>query len=279
MVPEDISSESDVTQSSDTSVTESTASSEQSTQEANPQEADSTQSQESLPFNDPKSPMHDRFKELHEQAKSAKAELERERQERAAWQAEIQRQYEQRFQQIQNQFQPKQPETKPFQSVLERLKGIDPEFAQMQEKALEAYQSLPQLTQQLKQLEQQRDALTYSSRMKELFTQHKIPEERQAQYDAWIQSTAAKNPNLRMTDLDKVFTDVHSNLSKHYESIERKIRESYVKEKKSDAVPKTQTGGVSGKKAPEPKVLSKEEYRAYVRDQMVKELRKGNEKI
>lgn len=271
MTLDDTSSISDVSTSGDSSVSDSSAPSEQNTQEAVTQDVSSNDNTEgNLPFNDPRSPMHSRFKELHEQATSYRAELERERQERAA----IQQEYEKRFQELQQRI-PKPQEQKPFQPLLERLKGIDPEFASFQEKALQAIEELPRVTQQLQQYQIERDRSTAQQTLSSLYDQFKVPEERREDYQARLEAMAYNNPKLSLKDLPNAFKSIHESVSKRFDTYERKIRESYVKEKKADATPATQTGGAATSGKAQKKAMSRDD----VRSQLVQAMRSSNKKI
>jgi chromosome segregation ATPase len=69
----------------------------------------------------------------------------------------MQQQYEQKLQQMNQQFQPKQQEPKPYQALLERLKGIDPEFATDREDCRDNSTSYLHLNQQLEGMRMERD--------------------------------------------------------------------------------------------------------------------------
>lgn len=275
MALDDISSESDVTQSSDTSVTESSESSEQRSEGDNQHEAGSNQSTEAAPFNDPRNPVHPRFQELIDSNRGYKEQISGIEQKMQQMQA----QYEQRLSQMNNQFQPRQQEPKPHQELLEQLKAANPQFASLFEKTLQASEQLPALNQQLENMKIERERIQVNQKLGELYTQYKVPDRLKGQYERAIKTIAYENPKIGLSDADKVFKQVHEEISSFYKEYDREKLTGYVKDKKSDQTPSVKTGGVAPSSGKQPKIISREEYRAQARSAIAQALRDGNKKI
>lgn len=218
--------QSDVIESgAEVSSSDSSASSVPSTPDT--QEASVDQGNSSAPFHE-----HPRFKELIEEKNSLKSGLE----ESQRIIAELQRQMSQPA-------SPKAPSKDPYESLLDRLKGIDPEFANLQAESVQALKMLPQLQQALQEI-QLRDLQTQAvSKINSLYEQHKVPQELRSFYQDRIERMAYLNPQFSIKDLDNLFKEAHEHVSKTFEVFKRKERESYVQTKKQDQVPASTTGG------------------------------------
>lgn len=260
---DDINQSSDATQ--DTSIPASEpASSEPAQTESTGQEAQATATQDdNVPFHE-----HPRFKELITQKNEYQQRLSQFESQMQKMQAE----YAQQIQQMQAQLKPKQ-ETNPYAPLLERLKGIDPEFGGAQEKLLGEIQRVQQLEQRLAQFESQRSTETAENSLNKLYNDFKVPEDRRDLYRAQIENLAYKNPNMSLKDLDNVFKQVHESQTKFFDGLERKIRGSYVQEKKKDATPASTTGG-STPGQPSKKITMEEAIKIAAQD-----LRRARQKI
>lgn len=270
---EDTSTTDETTDSGATSGAESDASSGQSSDDSG-QDGQTTQppTDDNVPFNDPKSPYHARFKELHEQASSNKAELERERQERAQMRSE----YEQRLAQIQAQIKPPVV-NKPYQPLFERLDklGADPEFTKLLKEQVEIMEQFPNLRQDLQSIQAERNRSAVQSEVNRLYDEFKVPAPMRKHYENALIAAGNRNPKLTNKDIPATFKQIHEEFATERKAMEREILKGYVKAKAGDTTPASTTGGKpAATKANAAKVLKPEEYRAYVKKQFVEELRK-----
>lgn len=214
------------------------------TQEASSHEGNETSNTEkNLPFNDPNNPVHPRFQELIEQNRGYKTQLSEFEQRLQKMQSDTQAE-RQEYQQALQQFrQQQQPQVKPFGPLLERLRGIDPEFAEAQQRLIDASEELPSVRQELQSLRIERDRAKVDQSINSLYEQFKVPEDRREDYQMYLKAAAYENPKLGIKDIPNLFKQAHEVYSKKYDSIERKIRSSYVADKKKDATPASQSGG------------------------------------
>lgn len=221
--------------------------SEQATQEAKPAEA--------TPFHE-----HPRFKELIEQKNQ---------------QAEQLKAYQDQIRQFQQQMQALTPKQKtPEEALLERLKGIDPEFGGWAENIDQTRRELAEFKSWKQNMELEQGRQQAQSALDSLYTEHKVSDEMKKLYRSEIESIAYNNPDLKPSDLPKVFKQVHENLNKWAENYERSIRSKYVTEVKKETAPATHTGGAPAG-IPASKVNSIED----VKQQIVNEIRRSKQKI
>lgn len=235
--------------SSEPSFSQSTAEnqSEQTTQEA--------RSPEATPFHE-----HPRFKELIEQKNQ---------------QAEEIRAYQAQMRELQNQFKAMQPKQKtPEEALLERLKGIDPEFGGWAENIDQTRRELAEFKQWKQNMELEQGRQQAQSALDSLYTENKVSDSMKDLYRAKIESIAYNNPDLKPQDLPKVFKQVHDSLSKWSQDYERSIRSKYVTEVKKETAPATQTGGAPAG-IPASKVNSIED----VKQRIVDEIRRSKQKV
>lgn len=236
------SQESGVSQDTSTAVSDNSASSAPNQEAANSQDVNSTQSQESnVPFNDPRSSLHPRFKELIEQNQGFKGQLSQYEQNMQ----QMRSQYEQQMQGMMKELQALKPAPqKPFQPLLEELKGINPQFASLQERTLEAIERLPQLEQQLNAIRVEKDRAEAYNQFNSLLEQNKVPAELRPRYEREVKALAYElGERGSLKDLPHLFKAVHDELGKFFDTYKRQITSSYVADKKQDSTPATQTGG------------------------------------
>lgn len=236
-------------------------SSEESTEGEVVQQEAAAQEEKQLPFHE-----HPRFKELVEQKNQFKQQFEMSSRQLQ----EMQRQLEE-FKRSQEASRPK-----PQDALMERLKGIDPEFAEKFGKINEV-DTLKSELQELKQFREEQAAQARTARvqsnMDKLFTENKISAEMRDIYEAQIAREAQKNPNIGIDDLPNVFKNVHEKMSKLLESTKRETTKNYVVNKQSAAAkPLAQP---KGKAAPngKPQQYSKnpEEARAQLVQNILKQ--------
>lgn len=244
----------------DVSQVESNSSSEQQSSEA----AQSESSQQDVASTKQETPFHEhpRFRELVEEKNTYKtkySDLERQFQEMSAQFAEMQKASQQK--QTNNNNQPS------YDQILNRLKDIDPEFAQFQSALHQELQAVPQLKSELEQfrewkynMEVEQLRTQAESTLESLYKENNVPDELKNLYRSNIENLVYKNDKATLNDLKDYFKQTHEGLSKFFEDRDRKKLSSYQTEKKKDQVPATQTGGQapSAKKA-DAKPMSMEE--------------------
>lgn len=202
--------------------------------------ASETSEPKEVPFHE-----HPRFKELIQEKNTYKqqySQLENAYRHLAAQLQEMQNTF-----QAQSQVKQQQPT---YEKTLERLKGIDPEFAEFQSKLYEDVNSVPQLQKELQEFRQWKQQVEVenlrtqaTSRLEQLYNEHKVTPELKDYYREYIANRAYENPKAGLQELDAYFKEAHEKYSKLLDSVKRQERASYVSEKKKDGTPATQTGG------------------------------------
>ena len=190
---------------------------------------------------------HPRFQELINNSKAAKEQLE---------------QYRSMVESLNSRLAEFEQRSQPAKAnpLLDRLKGIDPEFGESYADLNSKASKLEQIEQQLRDMELNRVAEQYQSQVKQLFTENKVPESLQKRYDREIKAIAAENPNLGLKDLPQVFKGVHEEYTKLLEDMRREERKSYGKDLKTDMkTPRTQPKGQTAKGTSAKKAVSREE--------------------
>lgn len=137
--------------------------------------------------------------------------------------------------------------------MLERLEGIDPEFAKyisnLEERAARV-EALKADIDEIKGHRQTQEAKsTYDQAMTEvsrLHAEHKVPKELQEFYQARVERAAAQNPELKVSDLPHVYKRIHEEFNSYLEASKRQNLAGYVQDKAKDArAPSTQPKGKS----------------------------------
>lgn len=213
---------------------------------ASQQEAAGVNEQKDVPFHE-----HPRFKELVDQKNQYAEKYTQLEQMYKALEAKVQQQTPQ---------PKKEPTTE--DKILERLKGIDPEFAGFQQKLLEKVAAAESVQQELARMKADREAETANSTFERLCTENKVPKELQTFYRETV-ANMAMSKNAQLSQLPALFKEAHDRLSKSFEDFRRADREAYTKEKQKDKTPATQSGGSpAGSKTAEP--ISKEDVKARI---------------
>jgi hypothetical protein len=149
---------------------------------------------------------------------------------------EARRQLEQRYQdmerRIQEVSQPKGPDKR--SAMLERLKGIDPEFAEFVS-GLAPQKELEDLRQWKQQYDAQQARQQVNTTIASLHSQNKVSEDLQPRYQLALEAKIRANPNARLEDLPSLYKEVHEDYSKWIDSIKRAERAAYTEAKKADA--------------------------------------------
>jgi hypothetical protein len=213
-------SEIDVNTESSSETVEQTEQSTDSGQESVSQEA-SQQSQkpEEIPFHE-----HPRFKELISEKNQYRSEVQA---------------YAKKMQELEARIAASTPQAQPQKDeLMERLKGIDPVFAERFGKLNEVDQ-LKQELNEFRQWREQSAALqtqqSIQSTKESFYNENKVPADRKDLYEALVASTATANPNLQISDLPKVLKDVHEKIGKMFSTVERTTAKNFVDSKKADA--------------------------------------------
>ena len=194
-------------------------------QEASPKESP----EDKVPFH-----LHPRFQEVIFQ-KNQLAEQNK----------DIQRQ----LAQLQNQFSQNRPQEQAKKDeLIERLKGIDPEFGKRFEEMNGLKSEIAEFKQWQQQMAAEKSQMEISSTKEKLFSENNIPAERRSIYEAMIRDVAQKDPSLQISDLPKVFKTVHDSIGKLFSDIQRQTTKDYVQTKSASASkPSTQPKGQSVK--------------------------------
>lgn len=229
-------SQSDVSTESATS--SETASSAPSQDVGTSQEA-SAPAQKELPFHE-----HPRFRELVEQKNQYQNKFDQIAQDNHRLQTQLQ-------QLLQQQTQASKPKDADYSDVFKEIEQLNPNFARFQQELHSKLPLVNQLQEKLSSIEQQmsverqqRDAATARSEFSRLCTENKVSESDRELYMERVANMAnARGSSIK--DLPALFTEAHQGLSKYIESVKRSERESYTKQKASDRVPTSATGGVA----------------------------------
>lgn len=186
--------------------------------------AEQTTNQDNVPFHE-----HPRFKELIEEKNSYRQQIE-----------DLGRQ----MKELQASRQQSQTQTQTKDELIERLKGIDPEFGKRFEQMASRDAQFEQLLAWKQQMEAQQTRNQAVDMVQKLHAEYKVPENLRVRYEREIRAMAAENPNLKIQDLPKLYKSVHEEYTKLLDSVRRSDRESYVAGKKADgAAPTPQTKG------------------------------------
>lgn len=171
-------------------------------------------------------------------------ELKAEREARQA----LEQRYSQLESQIKSLSEPKAPAAPDKRAaMIERLKGIDPEFAEFISE-LAPREDVKQVQERYQQMEQQAFVQRAVGTIKELHTKNNVSPELQARYEKELDIAYRTGQIRNMDDVQKTYKAVHEDYSKMLESIKRAERESYVAAKKADT--KLPSSQPKGKAAP-----------------------------
>lgn len=152
--------------------------------------------------------------------------------------------------------------------LIERLKGIDPEFGKWAEAQEQKASELEELRAWRSQSEQQRLATEISSSVEKLHSEYKVPAEAKEIYQHLLRAKAtaieATGRKLGIQDLPNLYKSVHEDLGK----LNRTNLTNYTQAKKPDAALPTTKKGDAPKVAPAKLQFSKNKDEA--RSQVVK---------
>lgn len=201
---------------------------------------------------------HPRWKEVMESRRQDSERLKTYEQQMAELRSQLQTFSQQRAQQTE----------KPKNPLVDRLKGIDPEFGKTFEELLQTKEEYAQLKEWKQQVDRQNLINQAVTKVNTLYEKNKVADELKPVYGSWIENRAMNNPNAKIEDLDAYFKEIHQYMTQHNESLKRNERASYVAAKKGDATPASQSGGVAVIPA-KPKVqLTKDQAIAQIAKEM-----------
>lgn len=149
---------------------------------------------------------------------------------------------ERRFEEFSRQRQASPAQAPAPDKLMERLKGIDSEFAERAAKWESASQRADRLEQELQTYRTQTQQDQARTQLEHLHTQNKVPSELQSLYQAQLKELANNNPNLSLKDLPQMYQQVHSGIQKYLDGYKRQALAEYTKGKSQDSVPNTPKG-------------------------------------
>lgn len=163
---------------------------------------------------------HPRWKEVVEQKNQALKET---------------RQLQSQMAEMQKRFESMSKPAKQADPMIERLKGVDPEFASYMEQIAGSKQDIQALREWQQRVETDRVRTEAVNSVNRLHEQNKVPENLRELYNTQLEQLVSKNPQARLEDIPVLFKQVHDQYSKIIDDIKRSERESYVKSKTKDA--------------------------------------------
>lgn len=181
------------------------------------------QDEKQMPFHE-----HPRFKEVIEQKNQFKQQVEQ----YARQMQDMQRSLEE-MRRSQEASRPK-----PQDALMERLKGIDPDFAERFGKVNEVdtiKQELQEFKEWRTEQAQQAQRIEARGNLERLYTDNNVPKELRGIYEDRIVAAGNRNPELTSKDLSKVFNNIHEEMSKLLEMTKRETTKSYVANKQQAA--------------------------------------------
>lgn len=167
-------------------------------------------------------------------------------------------------------------------ALLERLKGIDPEFAERFGKVNEVdtlKQELEEFRQWREQMAIQQTQSQIESLKDKFYQENNIPAEQRDLYEALVSQQAAKDPSLKISDLPRVMKQVHESIGKMFQKVERSTAKSFVEGKKTEAAKPTSLPKGAPAKAvkADQQNLSRQELRELIKKEALEEARSGKD--
>lgn len=242
-----------VQSSADANVETSSASPEQTANTASANEA--KQESANTPFHE-----HPRFKELIEERNQWKNQF-----------AEMQK----RLSDFESRSKPAEPKVEsPEDNLLKELKQIRPEFGNLIETLMKKASKVEEIEAGFNNYRNEQLSKNVSSTLEKLHAEHKVPAELQDTYRLHLKAMADANPSIGLSDLPKLYKEVHDRYSKIIDGIKRSATESYLTSKKADAsIPTNKPATVAKSTAPSTKPKSREEAKAEFVSVIANELR------
>jgi uncharacterized protein with von Willebrand factor type A (vWA) domain len=213
---EDVNSESSPEEQT---IDQQPAAPETSQEEPSQSAAPEQKSEDNVPFH-----MHPRFRELVDERNQFK---------------EQNKAFENQLAELQKQLQSLKPPQQPQKDALmERLKGIDPEFADRFGKLNEVdslKQDLAEFKQWKENLARQEVVSKAENLASKFYEENKVPAELRKIYEVQWRDAARQDTRIGLNDLPKVLKSIHDDMSKLFENVKRETTKEYVASKKTDA--------------------------------------------
>lgn len=213
--------------------------------------------------------MHPRFQELIARNNEYKARME-----------EQERTFQSRLKELESRIPAQQPQK---DELMERLKGIDPAFAERFGKISE----VDQLKQELQEFHQWRQEMAdqqlkqqISSTKDKFYTENNIPEARRKIYEGQLLAMRDEGhlDNVKVSDLPKVMKQIHDEIGKLFQAVERSTTKQFVENKRTEASkPAPLKPGAPAKSVKTNGPISKEELMAEMRKNALSKLRSDSE--
>lgn len=190
---------------------------------------------------------HPRFKELVEQKNQALS---------------AQKALEEKYAQMEAQFKkitesPKSTEAK-TDAIIERLRGIDPEFAARMEQLSKALPQVEQMQQRLQAYERQQEVQQAVGTINSLHEQNKVSPELKTFINNELDRLYMQG-KLRGPDVPAAYKAIYDQYSRFVDGIKRTERESYVASKKADSkAPTSQPKGAPARQGNQKPQFSKD---------------------
>lgn len=171
------------------------------------------------------------------------------------------RESERRYEDLRRELEGLKPKAPtPDGRLLDRLKGLDPEFGAFMEQQYNSRAALEKELAEHKSWRSQQEINQLNSQIKssldKLHTENKVPDQLKKFYESALESAAKQNPRLTLNDLPSIYKNVHNELNSYIESVKRDALASYSQEKKVDAKIPSAPKGLS----PKPSQASKPEF-------------------
>jgi hypothetical protein len=155
---------------------------------------------------------------------------------------------ESQLQNLQRQFQDSQKsQSKPQDPMYERLKGIDPEFADYLKEAREQAALAKQLQEELQGLRQEQFTTSAVNKFNELNKANNVSPELAKFYEAAMEREYSQGRIKTLADVEKAYATMHDGMKKYFEAQERAAIEKYTSSKKKDS--SSPTGQPKGRSA------------------------------
>ena len=228
---------------------ESTPTPEESAPQAESEGAEPQEAAPVEPKEEPQVPFHEhpRFKELIEERRAFKEQLDQAKGYMEAMQKEMQALR-----------QPATPQKKeePYKQLLDQIEQVNPQFAAYQRQLLQDLEQAKsqaglakEVQSRLEQYETRETQTQALNRFQSLMEQNKIPEGFKKRYEREVRALAVEEESqgtrLTVKDVDRLFKSVHDEFTPFIEGIKRESLKGYVKDKKQDATPAAATGGAA----------------------------------
>ena len=254
-------SEIDVNAESSSETHEQTEQNHSEPAQAEPSAQPAAKSEDNVPFH-----MHPRFQELVSQRNSDR--------ERAS-------SLERQLQQLQEQIKSSQPAQK--DELMERLKNIDPAFAERFGKIGEV-DSLKAELAELRSFREEMNRQSVQQRVQSakdaFYAENKIPDDRKEIYEAMLVQAVSSNPEmaaLPVSELPKVLKTLHDRVGKLFSTVERQATKTLVDQRKADAAKPLTAKSGQAKPVNQEKQMSKAELRAAMKAEILAEAGSGND--